>query len=92
MKLDFDSIHIINFKNMRGKVSLDFRDVGGGLNFVWGSTMDQNDQSTGNGKTYSLQQPSWPGKAQRQQILMKFIQICFGVALLILGAFVLLHP
>jgi hypothetical protein len=54
--------------------------------------MDQNDKPTGNGKTYSLQQPWWPGKAQRQQILMKFIQICFGVALLILGAFVLLHP
>ena len=48
--------------------------------------MDQNE------KTYSPQQPWWPGKAQRQQILMKFIQICFGVAPLILGAFVLLHP
>jgi hypothetical protein len=32
MKRDFDSIHITNFKNMRGEVSLDFRDVGGGLN------------------------------------------------------------
>jgi hypothetical protein len=43
-------------------------------------------------KPSSAQQPGWPGKAQRQQILMKFIQICFGLALLILGAFVLLHP
>ena len=54
--------------------------------------MDENDQSRENRKTDSLQQLWWPGKAQRQQILMKFIQICFGVALLILGAFVLLHP
>jgi hypothetical protein len=54
--------------------------------------MEQNDQSRGNGKTDSLQQPWRPDKAQRQQILMKFIQIRFGVALLILGAFVPLHP
>ena len=49
-------------------------------------------QSKGKGKPYPLQKPWWFGKAQRQHILMKFIQICFGVALLILGAFVLLHP
>ena len=30
--------------------------------------MDQNDPPTGNGKTYSLQQPWWPGKAQLQHI------------------------
>ena len=46
-----------------------------------------DDQPTGN----ALRKPRWPGKTQRQHILMKFIQICFGVALLILGAFVLLH-
>ena len=54
--------------------------------------MDQNDPPTGNWKTYSLQQPWWPGKAQLQHILMKFIQMCFGIALLIIGAFVLMHP
>ena len=51
-----------------------------------------DDQSTGNAKLYPLRKPRWPAKTQRQHILMKFIQICFGVALLILGAFVLLHP
>jgi hypothetical protein len=51
-----------------------------------------DDQSKGNGKLYTLQEPWWLGKAQRQRMLMKFIQICFGLALLILGAFVLLHP
>jgi hypothetical protein len=54
--------------------------------------MDWNEPSKASGKPYSLQQPSWLGKAQLQHILMKFIQICFGIALLVLGAFVLMHP
>ena len=51
-----------------------------------------DDQSKGNAKLYPLRKPSWPSKTQFHHILMKLIQICFGVALLILGAFVLLHP
>jgi hypothetical protein len=51
-----------------------------------------DDQSTGNAKLYPLRKPWLPGKTRRQHMLMKFIQICFCVALLILGAFVLLHP
>jgi DNA repair exonuclease SbcCD ATPase subunit len=60
MKLDFDSIHITNFKNMTGEVSLDFRGVGGGLNFVRGRNLiEPRLGSNGAGKTTLWDALTW---------------------------------
>jgi hypothetical protein len=50
-----------------------------------------SEQSNGNGKPTSVQQPWWLGKAQRQHILIKFITVCVVVALLVVGVIVLSH-
>jgi hypothetical protein len=54
-----------------------------------GNTMSE--QSNGNGKPPSTQQPWWLGKAQRQHILIKFITICVVVALSFVVAIFVLH-
>jgi hypothetical protein len=50
-----------------------------------------SEQSNGNGKPPSREQPWWLGKAQRQHILIKFITICVVVALLFVVAIFVLH-
>ena len=50
-----------------------------------------SEQSSGNGKPASTQQPWWFGKTQRPHILIKFITVCVVVPLLIVGIFVQFH-
>jgi hypothetical protein len=52
--------------------------------------MDQDGQSNGNEKPYSIQQPRWLGKAKHKHILVQFIIICVIVALLCLGTVIYL--
>lgn len=52
--------------------------------------MDQDDQSKGNEKPHSMQQPWWLGKAKHKHILLQFIIICVVVALLFLGTVIYL--
>ena len=52
--------------------------------------MNQDDQSKGNEKPYSMQQPWWLGKAKHKHILLQFIIICVIVALLFLGTVIYL--
>jgi hypothetical protein len=49
-----------------------------------------NDGPPNGGKTPSLQQPWWLGKAHRKHTLLQFIVICVIVALLFLGTVIYL--